>query len=107
MGSSALAQRLVASFIARVQDEAPELQRLLEAGQIEALARKAHQLRGSAANISAPRLTGIFDSLERLANESQTAELPRCLNELPSELKRFIAHCGALQWENGTPTLCK
>src|SRR5205085_4004054 len=73
MGSSALAQRLVASFIARVQDEAPELQRLLEAGQIEALARKAHQLRGSAANISAPKLTSIFDSLERLANQNQLA----------------------------------
>jgi HPt (histidine-containing phosphotransfer) domain-containing protein len=97
----------VISFIARVHEEAPELQRLLEAGQIEALARIAHQLRGSAANISAPKLTSIFDSLERLANENQSAGLPRCLAELPTELERFIGYCGSLQWENDTPTLCK
>ena len=43
MGSSALARTTLAGkFYCRVQDEAPELQRLLEAGQIEALVGEVH-----------------------------------------------------------------
>jgi HPt (histidine-containing phosphotransfer) domain-containing protein len=100
MGSAALAQKLVTSFVTRVNDETAELERLLNTNQIEDFARKAHQLRGAAANISAHTLKRLFEGLERMGNDSRTADLPRCLSDVRRERDRFIAFCETLQWES-------
>jgi HPt (histidine-containing phosphotransfer) domain-containing protein len=99
MGSAALAQRLAASFTSRVNEEIDQLDSLIDANQIQEFARKAHQLRGSAANLSAHPLERLFGAVERLANEDRGSEITPYMTELRHEIDRLNAYCGNLEWE--------
>jgi len=99
MGSAALAQRLVMSFLSRTTEEMDELDRLLKANRIDEFTRKSHQLRGSAANISAHQLKRLFSVVERLGNEDRAAEIRPYMIELRREADRLSSYCGELGWE--------
>jgi HPt (histidine-containing phosphotransfer) domain-containing protein len=99
MGSAALAQRLVASFTSRTAEEIDQLDRLLKANQIDDFTRKAHQLRGSAANVSAHELKRLFGVVERLGNEDRATEIKQYMIELRREADRLNSYCGELEWE--------
>lgn len=92
LGSLALVERLLASFEQRFPLELCEISRNLEAGDVPGLVRSAHQLKGAAANMSAPMLRSILERVEHAARAQQLAPIAGYLAELEAEWERFCQY---------------
>lgn len=95
MGSLALVERLLASFEQRFPVEVSELSRTLEQGDATRLARSAHQLKGAAANLSAPALRSTFERIEHAARANELAPIAGYLSELDAQWERFCQYRAA------------
>ncbi|HEY5315254.1 MAG TPA: Hpt domain-containing protein [Pirellulales bacterium] len=92
LGSLALVERLLASFDQRFPVELCEIARCLESGDLAGLIRSAHQLKGAAANMSAPMLRSILERVEHAARADALAPIPGYLAELDEEWERFCRY---------------
>jgi HPt (histidine-containing phosphotransfer) domain-containing protein len=89
LGSLALVERLLASFEQRFPIELCEIAQSLEAGDVPRLVRSAHQLKGAAANMSAPMLRSILEHVEHAARAENLTPIAGYLAELEAEWERF------------------
>jgi HPt (histidine-containing phosphotransfer) domain-containing protein len=97
LGSAELAQRLVTSFRQRMSDALTDLERAVQAGDAPTAAKVAHQLKGSAANVSAAPLRRLLARIEQRARDNQIEETRDTLLELRSELDQLNVYCDGLE----------
>jgi HPt (histidine-containing phosphotransfer) domain-containing protein len=89
MGRIEFAERLLASFEKRFPAELLEIAQCLADEDVPRLARLAHQLNGTTANICAPALQQIMQKIEATVKSGQLAETRRWLARLEVEWERF------------------
>ncbi|MBX3702335.1 MAG: response regulator [Steroidobacteraceae bacterium] len=94
MGDSVLARGLVETFVASIGKCARDLEAGLAGGDQELVARCAHTIVGSSANIGAARLEAVAMQMEAAARRRDLAAVR---DLLPSLQKRFAAAASALQ----------
>jgi HPt (histidine-containing phosphotransfer) domain-containing protein len=89
LGSIALVERLLASFAQRFPIEMSGIVQAFEAGDMARLALAAHELKGAAANMSAPALRTMLERVERAARSGQQSLIVGYLDDLQGEWQRF------------------
>lgn len=99
MGNIEFAERLLAKFQGRLDEDIAELEAAVRAEDPDSIARVAHRIKGASANVAAHDLRRRAREIELLARERSLAELPAQLVELRSEQNRF-AQCATL---SGSP----
>jgi two-component system sensor histidine kinase/response regulator len=98
-GDPAFAQELIAAFFASVEQQLADMTALVARSDFAALARAAHALKGSSANIHAHVLKSLA---ERLEGDSAAADLgacEQCIDLLRREyerVKQFLSEPGAV-----------
>ncbi len=90
-GASTVVGRIVSSFVAGAEESLAELRQAVESGQHLEVARLAHKLRGSAANLGAVRVSELCLELEQRAGDGHTQEAERLLTSVEAVLDRTIA----------------
>jgi histidine phosphotransfer protein HptB len=84
-GERALLARLIRSFAGKVPGGVERLGELLRGGDHGALRDHAHSLKGSAANIGADQLAGIFREVEDAAREGIVPDADMTLGRIACE----------------------
>lgn len=90
MGNLQFAQRVVAKFHARLDDDLIELDKALAESNSGSVARLAHRIKGAAANVGAHGLFRQAATLEELALANEVADLANLLDGLRQEKSRFV-----------------
>ena len=85
-GASPLVERIIASFVVGAQDTLTAIRRAIETTDPTELARLAHRLGGSAANLGAARVSGICRELEQNGRSGDIRAAERLVPSLASEL---------------------
>ena len=96
MGRLDLVDRLLASFESRFPVELLEIEQSLAAEDMPRLLQLVHQLKGASANISAPGLHRIIQSMEAAARANQLTTVADQLSQLQSEWERFTEFKGSV-----------
>lgn len=91
MGNAELMSRLLAAFESEIGGEVQRLQDAIKAADNQRIAIVAHTLTGSAANLSAERLSTLARDLEHAARRGETHNHA----ELLEEVRREFDHCVA------------
>lgn len=97
LGNVDIARRVMDRFESGFEEQMGQLQGHVEAGDAAAVAKIAHRLKGSAANVAAPALTHIAKTIEGLARAENLADIPAQLQALGEQWERFRdfrAACG-------------
>ena len=89
MGRVELAERLLKSFESRFPDDLCKVEECLAKVDTTELSRLVHQLKGAAANISAPELYAILARLEQAVRAQQPVVAHDCLTEVHQAWDRF------------------
>lgn len=89
MGRIELVDRLLSSFEDRFPKEVAQIEQCLDAGDAESVTRLAHQLKGTAANVSAPSMHAIASKMEESAKSRQLEDVATCLSEIWKAWDRF------------------
>ena len=93
LGRIELAERLIVSFQTRFPNEAGQIERALAEGDEPNLVRLVHQLKGAAANVSAPILHGLLTTMEHSARNGDRSAVVESMSELYGawdQFKRFL-----------------
>jgi HPt (histidine-containing phosphotransfer) domain-containing protein len=85
LGNIDLVQRVLEKFEQRLPQELAELQHALALSDTEQVARVAHRIKGSSANVSA-------EGLQRAAEEVEDSSRAGCVANIPQHIER-------LHWE--------
>ena len=99
-GAFTVVDRIVGSFVAGAEESLAEVRRAVEAGHSTEVARLAHKLRGSAANLGAVRVSELCFALEQQASDGGRQEADRLVALLETALDRTIA---LLRGRDGPP----
>jgi HPt (histidine-containing phosphotransfer) domain-containing protein len=94
LGRIELAERLIASFQTRFPNETAQIERALADGDEANLVRLIHQLKGAAANVSAPTLHALLSKMEQSARSGDRATVVESMGRLYEaweQLTRFLA----------------
>ena len=70
-------------FLDQLDDQVAGISQCFADGDLQALSRQAHALKGSAANMGATELSEIAAKLERLARSGDQAAVAPLMNSLP------------------------
>ncbi len=89
MGNLEFAQRILAKFQGRCDQDLAELERALLAQDDEQVRFVAHRIKGASANVAA-------HGLRRLAGEIEELALARRLSEIPPRLEELRGECTRL-----------
>lgn len=89
LGNVSFAERMLAKFQLLFAEDLGELQQAGEQLDSARVARVAHRLKGSAANISAPRLRTALAAMEQLGRSDNLAQFSEHMEQLRSEWLRF------------------
>ena len=93
LGRIELAERLITSFQTRFPNEAGQIESALAAGDEPSLVRLIHQLKGAAANVSAPALHSLLTTMEHSARNGDRTAVVESMSELYvawDEFKAFL-----------------
>lgn len=90
MGRIELAERLLKSFESRFPEELTQIEVCLEENDSSSLSRLVHQLKGAAANVSAPDLHAILTRMEHAVRCEQPDEARSCVEEVHQAWDRFL-----------------
>jgi CheY-like chemotaxis protein/HPt (histidine-containing phosphotransfer) domain-containing protein len=91
MGNADLMERLLAAFEPEIDRELVRLECAIKAGDNSRIANVAHSLKGSAANLSAARLSALAGDVEHAARRNESHNHDELLDELRREFGRCIA----------------
>jgi HPt (histidine-containing phosphotransfer) domain-containing protein len=89
LGRIELAERLLTSFESRFPADLAQVEQCLDEGDPAKMARLCHQLKGAAANISAPQLHLVMSRMEQAVRDGQRESVNRCLHEAQQAWTRF------------------
>lgn len=90
MGRIELAERLLASYESRFPDDLFKIEACLAADDSAGLARLVHQMKGAAANVSAPALYSILSRMEQAVRDEQRETAGQCLEEVQEVWERYL-----------------
>ena len=88
--------RMISKFRARVMDDLTEMEKTVDAGNAETLAKQSHRLKGAAANLSAERLRSEAAALESFAKADDLAGFAACLTKVQREAERFVQQTSSI-----------
>ena len=91
LGIDTFADKLVASFVSSLPHERGELQAALEQKNLDLVARTAHRLRGSAANLCAEQLRDAATAVESAAKETLWDELSPRFQQLDQAIQQILS----------------
>jgi HPt (histidine-containing phosphotransfer) domain-containing protein len=101
LGRLDLAERLLKSFESRFPEDLERIEDCLGSGDPVELARLVHQLKGSAANISAPDLYDIMSRLELAVRAEQRDAAWACVAEAHQAWDRYLEfQCSSIHRSN-------
>ncbi len=89
LGNIDLVQRVLKKFEQRLPQELAELERALSLGDTEQVARVAHRIKGSSANVSAEGLERAAEEVEGSSRAGCVADIPQHIDRLQSEWQRY------------------
>lgn len=89
MGRIELAERLLKSFETRFPEDLSKIEECLAQDDATGMSRLVHQLKGAAANISAPELYAILVRMELAVRGQQPEIAHNCLAEVHQAWDRF------------------
>ncbi len=89
MGRIELAERLLKSFETRFPEDLTKIEECLAQDDATGMSRLVHQLKGAAANISAPELYAILTRMEQAVRGQQPDVANNCLEEVHQAWNRF------------------
>lgn len=89
LGNVEFAQRILAKFEQRCDEDLEELEKAVFGSDSESVARLAHRLKGASANASASRLQRHASEIERAARNRSLDGVPASLESLKEEWRRF------------------
>ncbi len=92
MGDKDFLDTLIRRFVLSMPDEIKSLQGHIIQGDAEALMRKAHTLKGSAANLGAEKLSILFLGLEQIGRENKLKNASQLIGECEAELGILRSH---------------
>jgi len=90
LGRIELAERLLKSFESRFPEDLSRIEECLLAGDSTELTRLVHQLKGSAANVSAPELHKVMTQMEQAVRGQQHDAAQICLAEVHRAWDRYL-----------------
>jgi HPt (histidine-containing phosphotransfer) domain-containing protein len=88
MGNLEFAERILDRFQERAEQDLEELEKLIELRDAGQLARVAHRMKGSSANVAAEGLQRIAEQIEELGRSGRLAEVPAHLEQFRREWAR-------------------
>ena len=91
MGNLDFATRVLATFQDRFEKDLEELERGLDARDVEAVAQVAHRIKGASANVAAHSLSEQAAAIEQLGRSQQVSMLPLHVQQLRDEWSRFVS----------------
>lgn len=89
LGKLDLAERVLAKFESRLDEDLAELEQALRAEDSELIASIAHRLRGASANAAAHGIRERATTIEQLARQRRLPEMPAQMQGLRREWARF------------------
>jgi len=89
VGRLDLVQRILDKFQAQFAGDLDQLEAALEQADLAGVSRLAHRLKGSAANVAAPRLRATAEGIEKRAAGGDVDALADCCWTLREEWSRF------------------
>ena len=89
LGNLEFAERVLAKFQSRFDDDLVEIEQALDAKDADAVARVAHRLKGASATAAANGIRDQAAKIEDLARNHHVEEIPTRLQELRNECSRF------------------
>jgi HPt (histidine-containing phosphotransfer) domain-containing protein len=105
MGRIDLVERLLKSFDDRLPKELAQIDECLAAGDGERLARLAHQLKGTTANISASAMLAIAAEMEEAARAKQFDKVVAGLAEIRQAWEQFKDYKASLPRVEGATSV--
>lgn len=97
LGRIDLAERLLKSFESRFPEDLSRIEECLHEPDSPDLPRLVHQLKGAAANVSAPALHAIMTRMEDAVRAEQREEAGQCLEEVHQAWDRYLEFKSATQ----------
>jgi HPt (histidine-containing phosphotransfer) domain-containing protein len=96
-GDPELIRELVDLFIGDANDRITLLSASIASGELDAVKRQAHAIKGAAANMGAELVQGVCHSIEQaLASGASTAELSRLNEQLAEAMAATVAYFRAI-----------
>jgi ammonium transporter, Amt family len=89
MGKIELAERLLKSFESRFPEDLSKIEESLRGCDSPTASRMVHQLKGAAANVSAPDLYKMLAQLEEVVRGGQYEEAADCVEEIQQKWIRY------------------
>lgn len=100
LGDLDFAQRVLAKFQSRFDADLEELDRAVEASDLDQVTQVAHRIKGASANVAAHELRQQAASIEELARRQALPEIPVHLQDLHTEWSRFAESASTLLAES-------
>jgi CheY-like chemotaxis protein len=98
MGDKAFLQEMLEQFTGMVSSHLEPMRAAIAQGDGETIARQAHSLKGSAANLSAEKIADTALRLENMGRQGDLSYADPILGELESELGRLKAFVSQCEW---------
>jgi HPt (histidine-containing phosphotransfer) domain-containing protein len=96
LGNIDFVQRVLDKFQQRIPAELAELDRVLALNDGEQLARVAHRMKGTSANVSAAGLAQAAAEVEDLGRASRMADVPGAIERLRDEWEKYLNYVSTL-----------
>jgi HPt (histidine-containing phosphotransfer) domain-containing protein len=90
MGNLDFVQRVLEKFQQRLPTDLAELERMAELRDVEQIARVAHRIKGTSANVSAQALCQVAAAIEDLSRAGCVTEIPVRIAHLRREWERYL-----------------
>ena len=90
MGRIELAERLLKSFESRFPEDLSKIEECLREDDSPGLPRLVHQLKGAAANVSAPDLYSILARMEQAVQSDERAAAHDCVEEIHETWEGYL-----------------
>ncbi|MHB8971645.1 MAG: Hpt domain-containing protein [Pirellulaceae bacterium] len=97
LGNISLAERVLAKFHDRFENDLEELDSALQAHDSAAVAQTAHRIKGASANVAAPRLHEQAAEIEQLGRDQRLSDIPHHLDQLRHEWCQFVHETSSLE----------
>lgn len=102
MGDADFLRTMLKEFQVLIPEIVARLEKAFKAGDMPAIGRDAHQLKGAAANLSAIALAAAAMKLEQIGKSGDPGGCEEALQELAQAADRFKRHVGLIDWADMT-----
>lgn len=96
MGNIDFVQRVLKKFQQRLPAELAELEEMVDRRDAEQIARTAHRITGSSANVSAEGLRRAAAEIEELSRAGRVTDIPVGIAHLRHEWERYLDYTSTL-----------